>query len=203
MTFDQVLSDERARRLKSLSDIRALYHGAYGTVKDAGAQAIIVLCYAHWEGFFNFCVDQYVECVNSLGRAIIDINPALLACEIGPHIISLRDRNFRVELRPEFARKVCELMSCKLVSQSVSILKAASNLDFDRLRTCLNALDIPEDSFLPHRNFITYELTGWRHQVAHGGEPALGSADLIAHSHRTEDLLLIVKESFEDRIHVF
>lgn len=203
MNFEKQLSDERARRVKSLSNTRSLYLGSSETLRDVGGQAIIVLCYAHWEGYFNFCVERYIEYVNSLGRRIVDVNPALLACEIEPHIVSLKDRNFRIELRPNFARKVFSLMACQTISQNVPLLKAASNLDFDRLRACLDALEISEARFLPHRNFIVHELVKWRHQVAHGDEPALGSADFLAHSHRTEELLLITKESFEDKLRTF
>lgn len=151
-------------------------------------------------GFFNFCVDVYIKYVNNLGQLIAHVNPALLSCEIDPHLESLRDRKFGVGLRPDFARNVYALVSSARAINNSSLLKAASNLDFARLRVCLAALDIPEKEFLPYRNFISHELVKWRHQVAHGDEPALGSADLISHSHRTEDLLLIVKERFEDRM---
>ena len=203
MSFERTLSEERARRLRSLSNVRALYLGSPDSLREAGGQAMVVMCYAHWEGYFNFCVDRYIDYVNSLNKALVDINPALLACEIEPHINSLKDRNFRRELRPEFARNVVGLMECKSISQNQSLLKAASNLNFGRLQSCLNALDISDKEFFQHRNFIVHELVKWRHQVAHGDDPRLDTADLIAHSHKTEDLLLLMKESFEDRVSTF
>ncbi|WP_461474371.1 MAE_28990/MAE_18760 family HEPN-like nuclease [Pararhodobacter aggregans] len=149
---------------------------------------------------FNFCVDLYIDAVNDAGKEIVQLNSALLACEIEPYLMSLRDRNFRIEARPDFARQVFALSDYKKIISDHSILKSASNLDFNRLRNCLNALDVDERRLLPHRNFIMHELVKWRHQVAHGDDPDLSAADLINHSHRAEELLIIVLEIFSDRV---
>ncbi|WP_430522995.1 MAE_28990/MAE_18760 family HEPN-like nuclease [Ponticoccus litoralis] len=199
-SFETIASNERARRARSLSNSRALFIGATEPLKEVAAQSLIVMCYAHWEGFFNYCVDLYIKAVNSAGKNISQINPALLACEIEPHLMSLRDRNFRIDARPDFARQVFALSDHTKITSDHSILKAASNLDFKRLRNCLSALDVDEGRLLQHQNFIVHELVKWRHQVAHGDEPDLGSADLIAHSHRAEELLIIVLEVFSDRV---
>jgi hypothetical protein len=204
MNFEEQLSDERARRVRNLSNVRALYSSARPeTLQKVGGQALIVLCYAHWEGYFNFCVELYVEYVNNLGRIISEINPALLACEIEPHLSSLKDKNFKIEHRPGFAREVSQVMGCRKITQNVSLLKAASNLDFNRLRICLDTLEICESKFLPYRNFIAHQLVKWRHQVAHGDEPDLGESDLLEHSHKTEKLLLVVSECFDDKLRSF
>ncbi len=200
MDFERIASNERARRARSLSNSRALYAGAGETLREIAAQSLIVMCYAHWEGFFNFCVDLYIEAVNDAGKEIVQLNPALLACEIEPHLMSLRDRNFRIDARPDFARQVLALSNYKRIGSDHSILKAASNLDFSRLRSCLNALDVDEHRLLSHQNFIVHELVKWRHQVAHGDDPDLRTADLINHSHRAEELLTIVLEIFSDRV---
>lgn len=198
--FESIASIERARRARSLSDSRALYASAAEALEDTAARSLIVMCYAHWEGFFNFCVDSYVRAINQAGKEIVHQNPALLACEIDPHLMSLKDRNFPINARPDFARKVFGISGCKEITQGTSILKAASNLDFIRLRACLDALDVDEARLLPYRNFIVHELVKWRHQVAHGDEPELEQADLVEHSHRTEELLTIVLEIFSDRV---
>lgn len=203
MDFERILSEERSRRVRGLSNSRALYINSPENLKEVGGQSLIVLCYAHWEGYFNYCVELYVKYVNGLDRLIRQINPSLLACEIEPYLLSLRDRNFKVNLRTEFARNMSKVMECRKITRSTSILKAASNLNFERLRACLDSLDIPEERFLPHRNFIEHELVKWRHQVAHGDEPILGEVDLVGHSHKSEELLLLTKEVFEDKLTSF
>lgn len=200
MDFESVASAERVRRVKSLSNSRALYVSAADALAETAAQSLIVMCYAHWEGYFNFCVELYIEAVNLAGKEIIQLNPALLACEIDPFLMSLKDRNFRIEARPDFARKVFGVSGPKTISSDISILKAASNLDFKRLRVCLDTLDVDNSRLLPHENFIKHQLVKWRHQVAHGDEPELEEADLVGHSIRTEDLLAIILEIFSDRV---
>lgn len=201
--FERIAATERARRTKSLSNSRALYLSSAETLEEIAAQSLIVMCYAHWEGFFNFCVDLYVRAINEAGKEIIQLNPALLACEIDSHLMSLRDKNFNIEARPDFARKIFGTVGCKEITRGTSLLKSASNLDFNRLKTCLDALDVDENRLLPHRNFIVHELVKWRHQVAHGDEPELEQANLVEHSHHTEELLTIVLEIFSDRISRF
>ncbi|MHB2266693.1 MAE_28990/MAE_18760 family HEPN-like nuclease [Aliihoeflea sp. PC F10.4] len=198
--FESVASNERARRARSLSNSRSLYVNSAEALEQVAAQSLIVMCYAHWEGFFNFCVDLYVQAINRAGKEIVQLNPALLACEIEPHLMSLKDRNFRIDARPDFARKVFSINGCKEITKGTSILKAASNLDFNRLRSSLDALDIDDTRLLRHQNFIIHELVKWRHQVAHGDEPELEEANLVEHSRRTEELLTIVLEIFSDRV---
>lgn len=200
MDFERILSEERSRRVRGLSNSRALYITSPENLREVGEQSLIVLCYAHWEGYFNYCVDLYINYVNGLDKLIRQINPSLLACEIEPYLLSMRDRNFKMTLRPEFARKMSSVMECRKITQNTSILKAASNLDFERLRVCLDSLSLPEQRFLPYRNFIQHELVKWRHQVAHGDDPVLEEVDLVSHSHKAEELLLLTKEIFEDKL---
>ncbi len=47
MSFEDELSAERARRVVSLSNSRALYVSSSDTLKDVGAKSLIVMCYAH------------------------------------------------------------------------------------------------------------------------------------------------------------
>jgi hypothetical protein len=183
-----------------LSNVRVLYTRADETLKDVAAQALIVLCYASWEGYFNFCADVYISHVNSLSCPLVRVNPALLACVIDRHLDSLKDRNFRPEHKPRFARDVYRETQAMSVEGNIGLLKAASNLDYDRLAICLDALDVDITRFAEHQNFIKHELVKWRHQVAHGDEPDLSQSDLILHSERTEHLLSIMGEAFEDTL---
>lgn len=52
--FEKIASTERARRVRSLSNSRALYMNAADALEETAAQSLIVMCYAHWEGYFNF-----------------------------------------------------------------------------------------------------------------------------------------------------
>jgi hypothetical protein len=198
--FSSSLALERARRARALSDVRVLYARADDQLKHVAAQAVIVLCYASWEGYFNFCADVYISHVNSLRRPLVELNPALLACVIDRHLESLKDRDFRPEHKPSFARSVYSEAQALAVEGNTGLLKAASNLDYDRLSICLDALDVDACRFVKHQNFIKHELVKWRHQVAHGDEPDLSQSDLLAHSERTEELLSIMGEAFEDSL---
>lgn len=104
--FETELATERVRRVRELSNARLLFIDASNSLKVAASHGLIVLCYAHWEGYYNFCTRVYVRYINSLGVRTLDINPALLACEIDPFLDSLRSKDFKVQHRPKFARDV-------------------------------------------------------------------------------------------------
>ncbi|WP_374302985.1 MAE_28990/MAE_18760 family HEPN-like nuclease [Paracoccus sp. (in: a-proteobacteria)] len=62
--FDDRIGLERVRRVRELSDARSLYISAADAHKQVASHALIVLCYAQWEGYLNYCVRNLIRIVN-------------------------------------------------------------------------------------------------------------------------------------------
>jgi hypothetical protein len=201
MNATEKITQERIRRAQDLSNARALMHGCAPNLLRVAERSLIVLCYANWEGFFNFCVETLIEEVNRLKVDLRREYPSLLAGSINPFVQSYIDRGAEVQHLPVLAKNVALAVEQTHVDRSsIKFFQAASNLDFDRITVCFESLGLNISLISHHKSFINRELVGWRHSVAHGSEPNLDKADLVKHSNTTADLLLMLSNAFDDRI---
>ncbi|WP_374301170.1 MAE_28990/MAE_18760 family HEPN-like nuclease, partial [Paracoccus sp. (in: a-proteobacteria)] len=160
---------------------------------------LIVLCYAQWEGYLNYCVRNLIRIVNESKLPAGVLMPGLLVCELGPILESAIDRRFSFQSKIDMARQLNSAFKKMSVIENYKLVGAASNLDFKRLAEVFSALGIRLGELAHHKTFIERQLVAWRHQVAHGDAPNLEGADLIRHSQTTESLLTILGDKFSDR----
>ena len=75
--FDEI-DNNRARRIRELSEIKQRFSGDSDPL-GIGSKAVVVLTYAHWEGFYNDCVKSYVDFLRENGGLMRDIDWMMLA----------------------------------------------------------------------------------------------------------------------------
>ena len=198
--FDSV-DQNRILRLKELMETkRILTQPIASDVYDVHSRAAVVLAYAAWEGFFNQCVNSYIDALKTLGISVKDAHWLMLVGSLTAQFESLRSRNHSLAAKSEFI----DSLQMKLVSDfedfDRTIITSKSNLDFEKLRTCLGLMGLSYASFLRNRIRIDKELVGWRHGVAHGDPPSLATMDIEDHIRFTSDLMLNVADTFQEAI---
>lgn len=160
------------------------------------ARSAFVLAYAHWEGMFNECSQQFISWLQSSGcdprfshfpsRLLFlrpNIDRAISGSRDDP-IIDLFD----------VAGGVAPSGPIKLDPR---IVTARSNLDYDRLLTIFKVYGVWWLPLIRERVFIQHQLAGIRHQIAHGNETTARRAQLIGHLRRTRFILSEVHDYFE------
>lgn len=145
-------------------------------------RALVLLLYAHFEGYCKFALALYVSAVNNLGLCCKQVSPAIVAATLHDVFVKLRDpsrkstefksdlpddsklHRFAVDI--EFIVRTEEIMS-RMVSIPENIVDTESNLKPVVLRKNLFRLGLPHDRFSSHDGVIN-KLLEFRNKIAHG-----------------------------------
>lgn len=179
--FDE-LDSVRIARARELTELKSF---ARSELVDARkgllTKSVIVLSYAHWEGFYNECVAQYVKLLTARGDLVKDIEWRLLVGVIRGSLDGLRDSNFSDKSKVIFIDNLKDELEADFTQFHRLEVEAKSNLNFEKLRKNFELLNFNIDVFQPSRLRIDKELVGWRHSIAHGDDPDLSEMDATNH----------------------
>jgi len=193
---DYLLKIDHARvsRAKELSNMKM----KYASSKDyLDHKALIVLSYAHWEGFFNECVDIYIDYLQLCRIKVKDISWSMLCGVIKSGLYSMRDRNFSHESLVEFSSKLEKYQDETFDVFDRTVVMSKSNLNFVRLREVFELLKFETAAFNRYRIKLEKNVVSWRHAVAHGTSPELEDFDAKSHVQLVLDLLLLLADRFQ------
>ena len=198
--FDRI-DEARVRRAKELSEIKMrLGTGADPDPERVYSKALVVLSYACWEGFYNECVECYLDFLQESDIKVKDAGWLLLTGSLAANFKSLRDRNHSDDAQLDFVKKLKDHLDCNFDDFDRTVVMSRSNLDFAKLSGNFGIMDISVNAFQSRRLRIDKELVGWRHGVAHGGSPDLSTVDAKEHVDFTADLLLLISDAFQTAI---
>lgn len=195
------IDSNRLRRAKELSELKVRMIEAGAAARfGIHSKSLIVLSYAHWEGFYNECVYSYINALKECGKKVGDISWPLLIGLVKPELQRLRDRNHSNDAQIEFLNRLQPLLDGDFTGFDESVISSRSNLDFQKLSQNFMILGFDLTPFQRWRLRIDRELVGWRHSVAHGDDPDLSSLDLHRHIEFTQKLLLLLADVFQEGI---
>src|SRR5690606_27973244 len=98
--------------------------------------------YANWEGFYNECVEIYLNFLSDCTVSITSTRWLLLTGALTAEFESLRSRNHSLESRREFVEKLQARLGCGFDQFDRSIIMSRSNLDFSKLRDNFHLLGL-------------------------------------------------------------
>lgn len=188
----------RVRRAKELSAIKRSF-GPLVSSEPFGvaSKAVVVLSYAHWEGFYNDCVRTYLDFLREKGGRVRDNDWMLLLSAFHADLESMRDRNHSFESRQQFIANLRVQLDCGFDAVDTTFIEARSNLNFARLTQNYLLLNFDLTSMQKSRIRLNKELVGWRHAIAHGDSPDLTALDVAAHIDFAAQLLILVSDRFQ------
>ena len=167
---------------------------------DIDSKTAVILAYANWEGFYNDCVNVYINFLRGSGKKICETDWMLLTGALGSEFQSLRDRHHSEEAKRQFVFKLKENLEYSFNEFDVSIISARSNLNFDRITYNYNLMNFDISSLQKSRIRLDQELVKWRHAVAHGDSPNLSAMDIASHLDFAAKLLLEIADNFQSGI---
>lgn len=195
--FDEI-DVARIRRAKELSELkRAFAQFATTDMLGVSSKAVVVLTYANWEGFYNDCVNTYINFLRENGGKVRDRDWMLLVGALHADFESIKDRHYSFESRRQFIEKLRTKLDCGFDAVDIALISARSNLDFAQITRSYDLLGFDLSDLQAKRNHINKELVGWRHAVAHGDSPDLKTMDVNKHIDFTSQLLTLVSDRFQ------
>lgn len=196
--FDAI-DENRIRRARELSEIKHRF--AARTEQSAfgiDAKAIVMLAYAHWEGFYNDCVRSYLAFLKAKGGRVRDSGWLMLMGAFASELQALQDRNHSHVARRQFVERMRNVLDCGFEHFRADVIEARSNLDYEKLAGNCLIMDFDVAAFQQHRIWIDKQLVQWRHEVAHGDLPDLSGLDLAEHVDRASLVMLLLADRFQE-----
>jgi hypothetical protein len=152
--------------------------------KDKFRRALILILYAHFEGFCKFALTTYVEAINDEEIACSDANPFIAAaslfnvfqslfntdkkCQIFKNQLPFDEKLHRVSREKDFMVQFEEFLLRK-VNIPDDVIDTESNLKPVILRKNLFRLGFKHDYFVNEEGHIT-TLLNRRNNIAHGAD---------------------------------
>lgn len=183
---DDIFQDLESDRLQRETELRLLQNIAAQIAVDPERnmlfRSLVLLTYAHLEGFCKFALLAYTGAINALGLPCRDASSAVVAASLGNVFAALRDINSK---HPEFGRKLPADQELHMlwrertfvdaygtiVSQRVEIpdriVDTKANLNSTILKRNLYQLGLNYPAVDKHRGSIDM-LLGVRNAIAHG-----------------------------------
>lgn len=199
--FFDAIDSARVRRVKELSEIkRTFVTTSISDPLSLASKAAVVLTYATWEGFYNECVQIYLDFLTEEGICVADAGWLMLMGALSPEFDALRSRNHSTEAKLDFVAKLQARVTCNFDNFDRSVVMARSNLDFTKLAANFTLLNFDKTPLQRSRIRLDKELVGWRHGVAHGDSPDLSTIDVADHVEFAGSLLLALSDLFQTAI---
>lgn len=145
-------------------------------------RALILILYAHFEGFCKFAFIHYIKTINDMGINCNQVNFALAASALNDIFDSLRDNNKKCDLfryslpddsrlhrfarDSEFIKNFNDVFS-RNVSIPEKVVDTDSNLKPEILQKILFRLGLPHNKFDNIKNHI-HKLLNFRNKISHG-----------------------------------
>lgn len=191
---DEVFQDLENDRLQRESELRLVENIATKSASEAERnmlfRSLVLLTYAHLEGFCKFALLAYAGAINSLGLPCAEASPAVAAASLGKIFAALRDTNSK---HPEFRRTLPEDRELHMLWRERTFVEAydrivalrveipdrvvdtKANLSATVLKRNLYQLGLDYPAVDKHRASVDM-LLGVRNAIAHGDALRVPSA---------------------------
>jgi len=182
-------------RLKELAELRALVPEEGNPNFDCLCRATIVLCYSHWEGYYNDLTEELFSLSSEAELCRSAPTAAFKAVFLKAERSQITSRLANDDMLLAFLNRY-QTVEASPGPLDLSILKARSNLNSNRLSIISSVYGLSWLAFEAERNFIDHQLCRNRHSIAHGDSPKLKKHQVLSHVERTEKLLEQLTEYF-------
>ena len=186
-TYAQLASLGDWRR-RELTRLKAILPPAENATFETLCRGMLVLCYSHWEGYFNDLTDEVFR------RASVDrLSTAHFGAEmrclfLKSEIDRLAASRFSSDSMIKFLQAI-ELSQYGRKSIDLQPVKSRSSLNSERLTTVAQVYGVSWIEFERKRIFIDHKLCRLRHEIAHGDAPRLTRDLALEIADKTLELL--------------
>jgi MAE_28990/MAE_18760-like HEPN len=177
--FHAELEDQRAWREGEIRFLESRCKNLATEKRSQFARMLVVMVYAHLEGFAKFAFTGYVRCINESGIRCGDATESIAAASLGEIFTALRNdkknKLFRKEIDPslhQIAREIEFVTSAKIsllteVKISEKLVNTESNLRPKVLQKNLFRLGLQHDILQEHHGTLD-RLVNKRNEIGHG-----------------------------------
>jgi hypothetical protein len=181
-----------------MSEIVRACSDSSGARQEALLRASIPIFYAHWEGYFVFAANLYLNFLAEKRVRLSDLKNSIWALAIRKKFNSNQvgsDKNFH-----RFLVQIRDLPDATLRRGNLEKINANSNLRSDVLLFCCECLAIRGAAYQDYLEFIDKDLVDRRNFIAHGESLRISSDKVPDIRDKVMEILRITKNEIENTV---
>lgn len=159
-------------RRKELTQLKAILPPDSNPTFECLSRGTMVLCYSHWEGYFNDLTESIFQYVETGDVSRLGFGATFQCLFLRSDIDRLRSSRFSDDSIIKFLQAY-DKSKHSAKSMHLDPVRARSALNWERLCVVAEVYGISWIAFERKRIFIDHKLCRIRHEIAHGNSPRL------------------------------
>lgn len=198
--FSAQITDDRAWRLKEISDLKAAIHRADENLRRVLLRAMITICYAHWEGYVRFSARKYLEHIALRKFQYGELDRQFLRNYFLPRLAVLSITKTSIADRCSLVDEILDSSRRRFARMNDDLISTKANLSFDIFRDICLVCCVPILHFEEKSTFIDIVLLKRRNAIAHGEDTFVDIDDLDELTDETVALMRSFGDALENQV---
>lgn len=196
--FAQLVTSDFTWRLREVSSLKLAIANAKAEEKNVFVRALVVMCYAHWEGHAKFCGERYFEYLTKRRLRFSELKPHFYDGRFLRELAAANGTNNKQKM--DLVKKICSSTDDRFSHFPKDLFDTRSNLNSQVLSDLCLLCGIEFELFVDYVDFMDRMLLKRRNEVAHGEAvfiDAVDADDLIC---RTTSLMRKFRDEIDNRV---
>ncbi len=196
--FASQITQDRAWRLKEISDLKAAISRADFNLRRVLLRALITICYAHWEGYVRFAARKYLDHVALRKFPYRELNRQFRRNYFLPRLGALSASKTSVLDRCGLIDTILDSEELRYSIVNDELINTMANLNFQVFSDICVVCGVRRDIFVEKATFIDVVLLKRRNSIAHGEDTFVAIDDLDEVSNET----IVLMRTFGDALEI-
>lgn len=181
--LSDILDEDLIWRRRELSDLKDAIKLADVHAKAVLLRAVIVMCYAHWEGYVRTCANRYFEHLSLRRKPYSQYERQIYVNCFLVRLDALNRGRVNLEERCKLVNDILDGREKRFASINPELIDTRSNLSTDVIKDICKICGVDSSYFEEQRQFLDLLLLRRRNAIAHGQQEFMQTDqldDLIA-----------------------
>jgi len=192
------LQEDITWRIRELSELVRACQEATGVRKDALLRASVPVTYAHWEGYFVYATNAYLNFLTDkrlyLGTLRDEFWALTIRRKYKPQQIAgnIQFTHFLLDLRSDADRV--------FKKGNFEKINGTSNLKSEVIRFCCGCIGLNAEAYSSYFDFIDRDLVDKRNHIAHGSSLRFAEDVVSDYRDKVIELMRITQTEIENSV---
>jgi hypothetical protein len=196
-----ILDDDLIWRRREFSDMKGAIKAADARARAALLRALVMITYAHWEGYVRGCANRYFEFLTLRKSPFSRFERQIYVNSVLSRLDGLHRARSSIEARCALINDILDGIDKRFSRINPDLIDTKSNLNTDVMEDICRICGVDSRYFADHRTFIDVILLRRRNAIAHGQQEFIDIDELDEFVSRVLDLMGAFRNLIENKIY--
>ncbi|MEH6700314.1 MAE_28990/MAE_18760 family HEPN-like nuclease [Parasphingorhabdus sp.] len=196
--FAALVTTDFTWRLREVSNLKLAIANAKLEEKNGFLRALVVMCYAHWEGHAKFCGERYFQFLTKRRLRFSQLKPHFYNIRFLRELSAANGTSH--EQKMNLAHKICSSLEDRFSHFPKELFDTKSNLNSEVLADLCLVCGIEFEIFEDYIDFMDRMLLKRRNEVAHGEAVFIDAVDADDLVDRTTSLMRTFRDEIDNHV---